>query len=186
MIDYRYFQFACPPRCGGTWFRRACIMAGLDCDTPPDEYEYTPFPPDNLGMLRVTLVRRPWDWLISYYASLVSGASRIRPGAVLPQFSELPVNGLQGFEAWVTAYLQTMPGTVGSLYRQYRATAVQRVEDQPWAFRELVDALGRPPVSVNALERLSRPVDRFSIYRSERLERQVRESESWVYSEYDY
>ena len=133
MIRYGSFDFACPPRTGTYWFIRAVQLAGFGPGFK--DRAHAEFGPRRNGVLRVSLVRHPCDWLASCYAPI----KRKEPDAnQLGRFVTLPSDS---FHSFVSGYIEEMPGEVGRKYAEYRADVCLRIEDMPWAVLELLESL---------------------------------------------
>lgn len=143
MIDYRIFQVACPPLTGAKWLVQAAQLCGLGPGFT--EHIYGLFPKEHSGLLRVSLVRHPCDWLTACYAHFQQGDSW---GSNHMQ----PFPGLcrDSLEAFVWNYLQH-PGCIGQLFDQYEADTCLRIEDMPWAFLEVLRSLDVPRVLIGRL-----------------------------------
>ena len=95
MIDYRIFQVACPPLTGAKWLVQAAQLCGLGPGFT--EHIYGLFPKEHSGLLRVSLVRHPCDWLTACYA-------HFQQGDTIQKFSGKPhhrvlFSGAHGHEA---------------------------------------------------------------------------------------
>jgi len=131
MIDYKLLQFAAPPFVGADWFVRALQLAGLGPGFVARAYE--PFSEGGrIDTVRVSLVRHPLNWLWLVYDSVKDeGSARISSFHV-------NVNG-KSFEEFVESYLDGQSGWITSMFSSYEADIVQRIEDQPDAFLELME-----------------------------------------------
>ena len=137
MIDYKLFQFASPPRTATTWFLRACDTVGLGNGFK--SHVHSPPPPDHRGKgIIVSLVRHPYDWLVSYYYGLLGGSVGVTEvDEMAPLFRQS-----RDFWAFGRRYIRKMPGTISKMFEAYWPTNVMRVEDLPWAAVELFEMLG--------------------------------------------
>jgi len=134
MIDYGPFLFAAPPRTGSTWFLKACYEVGLGEGFKSDVH--TLFPPD-ARKLKVSLVRHPFNWLISYFAAIQGGHTGID---CVDRLASLDFSGT--FVDFIRSYLEKTPGALTNIARTYNADSYLRTEDLPWPFMELVEAAG--------------------------------------------
>ncbi len=134
MIDYEIFRFASPPRTANTWFRKVMAEAGLGAMSA--HYQHVPCPPG--GALVVTMVRHPVVWLTSYYLHVKGGHVGVSD---VDRFAPLARQSAN-LDAFLLAYLGTIPGAVGWMFDAYDANTVLRVEDLPWAILSLLEASG--------------------------------------------
>jgi len=136
MIEFDRFVLASAPRTGTTWFRKAAADVGLGA--PAKFNVHIPPPEDYTGFV-VTLVRHPYDWLVSYYLSLKGGAIGV---PAVDQFCNI-ARGSYGVYDFLAQYVRLFPGEVSKMFDLYRASSVLRLEDFPWAvisFFETIDA----------------------------------------------
>lgn len=180
-INYRLFEFACPPRTGTCWFLKASQLAGLG--TGFGRQARVPFAKENDGsVLQVSLVRNPCDWLRSCWCGVTTGRiDRRRLGFVA---------GLDfgSFDGFVRSYLEGQrPGAVGRLYDGYEADVRLRIEDMPWACIELFDSLGVPGELRYLIKRLKpQRVSANPPACSNDLRRRILESEKELCRDCDY
>lgn len=145
MIDYGHFCYAAPPRTGVLWFIRACDASGVK----PAEYDNRACvePPHGNGRFTVTVVRNPYDWLVSYYHAYRGGPTGI---PVVDQFAGL-ARQAGDVGRFVQLVARHKPGSVGGMFDAYRATSVVRLEDMPWALIELLASFGVDAVAAEYL-----------------------------------
>lgn len=135
MIQFNGFVFASPPRTASTWFVKACYECGLGAKQQSKVHEP---PPADWNGYYVSLVRHPYDWLVSYHLALEGGYTGID---CVDVFSSLSKESGDVYE-FLARYLDEMPGTVGEMFSNYKASTIMRVEDLPWAVIELLESLG--------------------------------------------
>jgi len=128
MIQYKNFSFAAPPRTGTTWFIKAASICELG-----DGQKATlhiPPPADWNGFV-VSMIRHPYDWLASFFLSLRGGSVGVECVDVFAfaRYHDSP-------ESFIQRYLENIPGEVGKMFDTYRANAVIRLEDLPYAGEE--------------------------------------------------
>jgi len=139
MINYRSFLFAAAPRTGTTWVLHAAEAVGLGegskahVHIPFDDPLETP-----TEGFRVSLVRHPCSWLLSYYCSVYPGFIGV-PAVDRFRYFDAPT-----FEIFIQHYLREFPGEVGRMFESYRAQSYLRTEDFPWGFLELLRAVEVP------------------------------------------
>lgn len=132
MIDFGPFRFAGAPRTATTWIRHAADAAGLRSSG------FVHFPHNGkMDKIRLSTVRRPTDWLRSYWSSVWPGQIQIDCVDGLRRACE----GAETFDEFVRAYLSN-GWSVGRMFASYGADVVIRVEDLPWAFIEFLESLG--------------------------------------------
>ena len=136
MIDYSLFRYASPPRTATTWIRKAASLAGLGDPTRVDVH--VPFNGRFPTKLKLTTIRRPDDWLMSYWRVIHPGVISVSPVDALRQGPGL------AFDDFVRLYLENTPGGVGRMYEAYDADVCIRTEDLPWGFIKWLEALGVP------------------------------------------
>ena len=182
-IDYDYFVFACPPRVGTGWFLKAAQLSGFG--SAHKDHAHAPFNDGRKAdQFRVTLVRHPCDWLASCYAAIRNRDANMDQ---LGTLATLDVR--HGFEPFIRGYLRGMEGWITKLYNDYtlEANSVLRIEDMPWAFVELMEALGVPDVMKRrciglAKQNVSESVPRWD----ERLRKEVIDAEQEVVESFEY
>jgi len=145
MIDYKKFQFASPPRTATRWFMSICNHLGLG--DVSSAAVHVPPPKDNPKVLMVTMVRHPYDWLVSYFYALQGGAIQV---PCVDKFVPL-ARGAGSFRYFIKSYLKRMPGEVGRMFAEYRASTVMRLEDFPWAVMEFFKMLDVEKHSIEAI-----------------------------------
>jgi len=135
MIQYKDFFFAAAPRTGTTWFIKCCSEIGLGDKQKANLH----VPPSIIwsGYL-VTLVRHPYDWLVSYYLALKGGMTGVYDVDTLAEHARTAVD----VDEFISRYLTYCSGTVGRIFDRYRATTVLRLEDFPWNAIELFESVG--------------------------------------------
>ncbi len=184
MIDYDFFQFACPPRTGTAWFLKATQLSGLGLGFR--QQAHIPFlgkrRPDTF---RITLVRHPCDWLASCYSVIQRNEVDVDQ---LDNFRKFNHNS---FDDFVLYYLRSNPGAIGRLYSIYteEADSCIRIEDMPWAFLELMETMEVPESLYSRTKTLTRqnasPVRSLPIW-DRMLRRRVAEVEKETIDTYDY
>ena len=142
MIHFTDFVFAAPPRTGSTWFVQAAAEVGLRPGVVNRKHEQFPddhlqFPQETQG-LRVSLVRHPYNWLMSYYLGLDGGAVNIKEVDVLVDLSRES----KDLQTFLRRYVNEMPGTVTRIFDSYQANTILRLEDFPWSPIEFFASLG--------------------------------------------
>ncbi len=138
MIQYADFSFAGPPRTGRRWFVAAAEKVGLKILEPVHCVDKLP-PADHQG-ISVSIVRHPFDWLVSLYQN--QPTFRYYDNTVLNQIIHL-ASVSQSFPHFIKS-VQDWPGTVGRIFDAYRATTILRLEDFPWSPIEFFQSLDCP------------------------------------------
>ncbi len=134
MINYKRIQFASAPRTGSTYFMKAAAIAGLGEGFKA--HVHKPFPEEpNAAVLRISMVRHPVDWLISYYTAIFPGSTGIEEVDAL-----LTLPG-QDFDEFAYHYLERMPGHVNEVFDRYRSNTNLRIEDAPWNVIEMFESI---------------------------------------------
>jgi len=176
MIDYGKYSFAAPPCTGEDWFITASQLAGYGPGFRHHAHE--PWTGSDREQLRVSIVRRPVDFLKVVYSRLENAG--ISNGILF--FAALHSDS---FEEFAADYVEKMPGRITELYNKYKADVVLRVEDAPWSFIELAQSLNTDPTLVSTLRRL--PVNReCGLAVPNWVAREIKETEADVYEAYDY
>lgn len=134
MIDYGTFRFAAPPRTGCTWFLKACSTAGLGEGFKAHVHQ--PIPPNTTG-LTVSLIRHPYDWLISYYYALQGGSTGIVEVDKLSSMARTTLDSTH----FINSYTRYIPGVVSEIFDSYHADSVMKTEELKWASLEFFDSL---------------------------------------------
>lgn len=177
MIDYTLFDFAAPPLAGADWFIKAAQLCGLGpgfCHAAHD-----PFPERrSMNKLRISLVRNPWDWLVSVFLCLNHQAGLSN---YIAPISTLDHGSLDSF---VWDYLCHHAGCVGKIFDQYRADFSMRVEDLPGAFITLAPSLGIPKSLYNRVSNL--PVEQSHYRTNPEIRSMVLDAERSFAERYDY
>lgn len=133
-VDFGLFIFASPPRTATTWIKHAAVAAGLKGGGSVHE------PHDrDWSRIRLSMVRRPDDWLRSYWVSIYPGQIQID----LVDGLRKTCSGTSTFDGFVRTYLQG-GWRVLNMIDGYCADVVIRVEDLPWAFVEFLESLDVP------------------------------------------
>lgn len=136
-IDYGKFRFATTPRTGTTWFIQACEAAGLGRGFKA--HAHAPFNSHNdSNAFKLSLVRHPYEWLVSYYKAIHPGNTGI------VEIDRLRTS-CKNFEEFIGNYLRECPGQVGRIFSAYNADSYLRIEDMPWAASEFFASIGIPP-----------------------------------------
>ena len=178
MIEYNLFQFAAPPSTGVAWFVQTAQLAGMGPGF--GHHAHVPFPTRNKGRrLRVSLVRRPCDWLASVYRTVKRDGPRSNH---IGLFHSLDYDN---FDAFIRSYLSRIPGEVGRLYNRYEADTYLRIEDMPGAFIELMESLEVNFLLMENCWRVPKIIDTLVEW-NPNLRRLVRETEKETYDAYDY
>jgi len=152
MLNYGHFLFAPPPRTGSTWFRLAaevCQIPNAIWGRGFDPIQlHKPFerafedrpdqPPSQAYDVRVSLVRHPADWIVSYYSSILSA----RLGLVSDALAPLMV--AENFDAFMELVVDREPGIVGRVFNQYDANARLRTDRLNEDFEAFALARGAP------------------------------------------
>lgn len=178
-INYQdKFRFATTPRTGTTWFLQACEAAGLGAGFKAHVHQ--PFDEKDKGAFKVSLVRHPYYWLVSYYHAILPGVTGI-----------LEVDKLHcdvvNFREFINHYLQTCPGQVGRIFASYGADSCLRLEDMPWAACELFASLDIPSHLRNQCKYID-PVNvsKKHIVRDLTVYHSIMEAEKEMAESYDY
>lgn len=135
MIIYDKFVFASPPRTGSSWFMAAAEMSGMK--KLEGVLPHHPPPAKHDGFV-VSIVRHPYEWLISYYRALGGSEIGVPEVDVLAHCGRLARNT----DEFLQLYLTNHRGCVGKIFDVYAAATVYRVEDFPWCALELFHACG--------------------------------------------
>lgn len=139
-VTYDNFVFASPPRTGISWFTKACEKVGLT-STSLDR-AYFPFSSLENTSYKVSLVRHPYYWLVSYYYK----ASKDKLG--IPELDALGEvanrDSITSHRDFLISYLNSCSGQVGRIFNLYEADTCLRIEDMPFAAVELFLSLGVP------------------------------------------
>lgn len=135
MIDYGIFQFASAPRTATTWFRKVAFAAGLGERSAAGIH--VPHEPRG-GVLRVSMVRHPADWLASYYRTVQGG--HVGVGAV-DVFMGMAKES-KCLNDFLKRYVAEKPGYVGYMFDAYNADTIIRLEDLPWAMQSVLEGAG--------------------------------------------
>lgn len=132
------------------------------------------------GVLRVTLVANPCDWLFRYHEmawaeGTVDGFGHLCRAVPFPEFVE--------------DYLAHCPGEIGRMFRRYEADSVIRCEDLPEAFVDLALAVGPDrDVDVDSecqIDLPKLPMLPHSMWDAVQRARVIK-VEGWAFEEYDY
>jgi len=107
---------------------------------------HTPFTENDQESFKVSLVRHPYNWLVSYYVAIYPGVVGIDP---IDQLRESHGKELPTYQDFLTNYLMHHRGTVGRIFGAYQADSYIRIEDTPWAVVELFESLGVPKLGRN-------------------------------------
>jgi hypothetical protein len=178
MIDYKHFHFAAPPRTGSTWFMKAASIVGLG--DASKVLVHTPFQDDSA--LRVSLVRRPEDWLVSCFVALKGGVIGV------DSVDRLKVLNYSSFPEFFESYLELGEGILSGIIRAYQADSYLRTEDLPWSFLELCGSLSRitdnQRVAVLGLNSQNPSKSKPRINDYQRL--MIRKYEAEIYDQFEY
>lgn len=134
MIMYDGFAFSSAPKTGVAWFLKAAQLAGLGPgfrDKALSGFSGTP-----RTMLKVSLMRHPYEWLKAFHCSRGFG-NHLGPLDCLSSVK----NGYS-FDSWVEYYLNHLPGKISELILSYDADSYIRRDDLPGAFVELAKSIG--------------------------------------------
>ena len=123
MIDYGKFCFGACPRTGSTWVMQAAAVAGFGTGFKSEVHEFPV--EDNPGQLTVTLVRHPYEWLISYYFALQGGAVGV---SLIDELAPL-VRAAEDFPSFVVRYCESFAGRYSEIIRSYHGDSIIRTED---------------------------------------------------------
>lgn len=193
MIDFKDFQFACPPRTGTLWALKAMatvdfskyhfIHSRKNTDNLVRE-THVPFPKtNNQNKIKVSLVRHPCDWLTSYYLNW----NKMELGTC---FASLEFNPLfrTSFIDFVQDYLYRAKGAVGRLYNKYQADTCLRIEDCPWAMLEFLSCYKELSNDVaNEIVKLPKQnISPTTVEWDPKLHKRVMEVEKELTERYDY
>jgi len=136
MLEYDGFGFASPPRTGTAWFVNACALAGLG--EKSRALSHTP-PPQIYSGVVVCIIRHPLDWLVSYYMALTGGSIGV---TCVDQFVPA-AKSCDTVERFLKHVAYKMPGSVGSMFKGYRATTMFKLEDLPYSALDFLIPLSR-------------------------------------------
>ena len=183
-VRYDQFRFASIPRSGTTWFLQACEEAGLGKKYKATVHE--PFNDSDGGIFKLSLIRHPYDWLVSYFKAIAPGMTGI-PVIDKLKFPSEEWYTEYDFASFVNLYLSECPGQVGRIFESYGADSYLRIEDMPWAATEFFASLGIPPHKRNRCRMIS-PVNtsKGHIPKNPTLYRLVMEAEKEMCERYDY
>jgi len=178
-VDLGLFEFASPIGTCANWLIRQCDKAGLRL-LDPSFNVYERFGGDRFKP-RVSLVRHPCSWLGFVYDAVGEG---LPFGEDLAMFSVM-VDG-PDFDVFVRNYLKHVPGEVGRVFDSYLCDTRMRVEDMPWALKELLDSFGVPERMLKRMDDSfdSRPVSNHRW--NPRLRMEVMEAERKICERLDY
>lgn len=139
MIIFDEFAFCSAPRTGTTFFLKAMHAAGFGEHTktgihtvPLNNWEPGQQP-------IVSLVRHPYDWLVSYHQELQGGKIGVD---VVDFFAEI-VTSSENVYNFIHRVANESPGAVGRLFDAYRSDIVLRIEDFPFCVAEFFETIGR-------------------------------------------
>lgn len=189
MIDYKLFQFACPPRCGAGWFVKAAQLSGLGPGFI--DKAYAPFPAKRSGdVLRVSMVRHPRDWLGSCWRTLGNNPYTGTNGHDIKHLGKIVHLEAKGtFDEFVLDYLRRFPGEITRLFWQYAeiADSCLRWEDVPHAFLELIESAGVPESMRSTAAKLPKKTGSAQDVRwSDYVRREVMDADRKVFEHFDY
>ena len=136
MIDYGKFHFGACPRTGSMWVMQAAAVAGFGTGFKAEVH--TPPIKNNPGQLTVTLVRHPYEWLISYYFALQGGAVGV---SLIDDLAPL-VREAKDFPHFIVRYCESFAGRFTEIIRSYYSGSVIRTEDLASGIIELFRTLG--------------------------------------------
>lgn len=143
------------PKTAGLWAREALRNAGVPFE---NWRQHSDLVPADAPDFRFAFVRRPDDWLRSFYGYHSRRGWRDFDDS--PVFAMFALRGDGGFPGFVARYLEKMPGAVGRLFDRYTADCnyVGRTET---IHRDLPRALSLAGESFNAraIERRTRGVN---------------------------
>lgn len=134
------FEFASVPRTGSTWFMHACYEVGLGGGSKSKVHEY--FPEGKSTLPRITIVRHPCDWLMSYFHCIF-------PAKIGLDIDELASicwqhDAPKSFDQCIRLVIENHPGIVGRIFSQYKADVYLRTDSINESFYELCLSLGIP------------------------------------------
>lgn len=148
MIQYSQFCFASAPRTASTWVQHATKLTPYDLVSGNTFSVHRPFVGD-YTVPRLSMVRHPLDWLLSYWYAIGSG--------ILQTSDSLKDIGLiarrcSSPSEFVQAVADEKPGIVGRVFSGYEATSMCRVEDLPYSYIAFLMTIG--PVSSGLQEQI--------------------------------
>ena len=183
-VRYDQFRFASVPRSGTTWFLAACEEAGLGKRYKATVHE--PFNASDGNIFKLSLIRHPYNWLVSYFKAIAPGMTGV---PVVDKLS-FSVDGwyTEGdFPSFVSLYLNECPGQVGRIFESYGADSYLRIEDMPWAATEFFASLGIEPWLRNRCRSMAPTnTSKGIIYKDPKLYQLVMEAEKEMCERYDY
>lgn len=131
MLELPSFDFACPPFCCGEYFLKSCNVF--------ENFEGGKYLPDIIvpftkdrqkNRITVSLVCNPKTWLEKAFQSHLIFCQH-----PCPSVSE-------DYGDYLRCYLEYHAGTVTSIFKQFSADVVLRIEDCPAAIQSFLPSLG--------------------------------------------
>lgn len=158
MIEYNGFVYAAPPRTGTAFMSHVLSCVGLGNPTRSKVHE--PFPSGYKGY-KVSTIRHPYSWLVSYYFEIGGMPTNIEVvDKLIP-----PYQSSSGVSGFIQAVCNDLPeNSVADVFLAYEADTCLRLEDMPWALYEFLDGMNivwpmnfesaaKSPMNINKLSR---------------------------------
>lgn len=142
MINYQQFALSAAPRTGAGWFMKACETAGFQADSG-DVHQ----PQQHTGF-SVSLVRNPYDWLVSLHLCC---KGRHVSNRLIRELLRL-ADRYADTHDFIQAYLTYCPGEVTRAFDSYPVSTVLRMEDFPWAVTDFLQPFGVPAITLWKIE----------------------------------
>jgi len=158
MLSYERFAFASAPRTGTAYMVDAFERAGLGNQTRAKVHE--PFPSDYKGYT-VSMVRHPYDWLVSYYYEIPGAMINIAPIDNLITSYQAAPNNVHDFIR--AACSELGDNFVGDIFDIYNASMYLRIEDMPRSLYEFLDTIDVvPPFGISGAVQDRKNINKFS------------------------
>lgn len=149
MLTCDRFTYAAAPRTGVEWFTQAATLAGFALQ---GGNAHVP-PPQDHNALVVTVVRHPYDWLVSLFMECKSKRREVG-NLFVDGLITMAGNYCITLDDFIRAYITYCPGEVGLMFDSYNASTVMRLEDQPFAACDFFDPFGVDVDRLIAIEAL--------------------------------
>jgi len=169
VIDLDLFQFAAPQSTGVDYYLRVLKAVGLEVGLPSEALEPWKEKEKSKGILRVSLVRHPLDFMYKGWQL------QKKQHPMTPNFCDCMLLYVRG----------NCSVNVAKIYESYDANVVQRWEDCPWALIEFFDSLGIPrslSMRARSVEKEVSVIPQLPKF----LLEEFKQLEQEVYNRYDY